>query len=89
MPSRCCGPRKDDATSIQTSLPPYVPRSHEASRPLSPALSYHTVEPGRTEMRMKNKLSCLLGPEEGVNQDLEVLLGEFRQRKGTRFELQC
>jgi ankyrin repeat protein len=44
MSSLCCGPREDDAASIQTSLPPYTPQSQEASRPLSPAPSYHTVD---------------------------------------------
>ena len=49
VPSRCCGPRADDAASIQASLAPYMPQSHEASRPLSPAPSYHTIELGRNE----------------------------------------
>ncbi|KAL2041984.1 hypothetical protein N7G274_005172 [Stereocaulon virgatum] len=49
MPSCCCGPRADDAASIQASLAPYMPQSQEASRPLSPAPSYHTIELGRNE----------------------------------------
>ena len=38
---------------------------------------------------MKNKLSCLLKPEEGVNQNLEVLLREFCQRKeqGSNYDI--
>ena len=61
MLSRCCGPREDDAASIQTSLPPYVPRSYEASRPLSPAPSYHTVELGRTKNANQSRPQSSVG----------------------------
>ena len=49
MPYRRYHPREDDVASIQTLLPPYLPRSRETSRPPSTAPSYHTIELGRTE----------------------------------------
>ena len=49
MPSRCSSPGEDDAASVQTSLPLYMPRNHEAYRLLSPAPSYRTIELERIE----------------------------------------